>query len=235
MTFQTITFYLFSFVLIVSALGVITSRNPVYAALFLVLSFVTAAGLWLLLFAEFLALTLILVYVGAVMVLFLFVVMMLDINFDKLREGFRQNAFVAALVGIVMLAEMAILLGGKSLGLAGAMPGAPAAVSNTKELGRVLYTEYLLPFELAAVVLLIAMIAAIALTLRQRLGSKSQDIGAQVRVKSGDRLKIIKMDATVDAAEKTASEPVVEAAPSAVASSGPTAAPTQIPATGSKP
>lgn len=234
MTFQTITFYLFSFVLIVSALGVITSRNPVYAALFLVLSFVTAAGLWLLLFAEFLALTLILVYVGAVMVLFLFVVMMLDINFDKLREGFRQNAFVAALVGIVMLAEMAILLGGKSLGLAGAMPGVPAAVSNTKELGRVLYTEYLLPFELAAVVLLIAMIAAIALTLRERRGSKSQDIGAQVRVKSGDRLKIIKMDATVDAAEKTASKPVVDAAPSAVAASGLTAAPTQIPATGSK-
>ncbi len=231
MTFQTITFYLFSFVLIVSALGVITSRNPVYAALFLVLSFVTAAGLWLLLFAEFLALTLILVYVGAVMVLFLFVVMMLDINFDKLREGFRQNAFVAALVGIVMLAEMAILLGGKSLGLAGAMPGAPAAVSNTKELGRVLYTEYLLPFELAAVVLLIAMIAAIALTLRQRLGSKSQDIGAQVRVKSGDRLKIIKMDATVDAP----SESLAEAVPSAVATSGLTAAPTQIPATGSKP
>ncbi|MCA3001793.1 MAG: NADH-quinone oxidoreductase subunit J, partial [Rhodocyclaceae bacterium] len=189
MTFQTITFYLFSFVLIMSALGVITSRNPVYAALFLVLSFVTAAGLWMLLFAEFLALTLILVYVGAVMVLFLFVVMMLDINFDKLREGFRQNAFVAALVGIVMLAEMAILLGGKSLGLVAAMPGAPAAASNTKELGRVLYTEYLLPFELAAVVLLIAMIAAIALTLRERRGSKSQDIGAQVRVKSGDRLK----------------------------------------------
>ena len=233
MTFQTITFYLFFFVLILSALGVITSRNPVYAALFLVLSFVTAAGLWMLLFAEFLALTLILVYVGAVMVLFLFVVMMLDINFDKLREGFRQNAFVAALVGIVMLAEMAILLGGKSLGLVAAMPGAPAAASNTKELGRVLYTEYLLPFELAAVVLLIAMIAAIALTLRERRGSKSQDIGAQVRVKSGDRLKIIKMDATVDGVEKTSSAPVVDAAPSAVAASGPTAAP--APAAGSKP
>ena len=219
MTFQTITFYLFSFVLILSALGVITSRNPVYAVLFLVLSFVTAAGLWMLMFAEFLALTLILVYVGAVMVLFLFVVMMLDINFDKLREGFRQNAFVAALVGLVMLAEMAILLGGKSLGLAAAMPGAPAAVSNTKELGRVLYTEYLLPFELAAVVLLIAMIAAIALTLRERSGSKSQDIGAQVRVKSGDRLKIIKMDATVEAAVEAAvaapSEPVMNATPSA--------------------
>ena len=198
MTFQTITFYLFSFVLIASALGVITSRNPVHAALFLVLSFVTAAGLWMLLFAEFLALTLILVYVGAVMVLFLFVVMMLDINFDKLREGFRQNAFVAALVGVVMLAEMAILLGGRTLGLAVEMPGAPQAASNTKELGRVLYTEYLLPFELAAVVLLIAMIAAIALTLRERRGSKSQDIGAQVRVKSSDRLKIIKMDATVE-------------------------------------
>jgi NADH-quinone oxidoreductase subunit J len=225
MTFQTITFYLFSFVLIMSALGVITSRNPVYAALFLVLSFVTAAGLWMLLFAEFLALTLILVYVGAVMVLFLFVVMMLDINFDKLREGFRQNAFVAALVGVVMLAEMAILLGGKSLGLAAAMPGAPEAASNTRELGRVLYTEYLLPFELAAVVLLIAMIAAIALTLRERRGSKSQDIGAQVRVKSGDRLKIIKMDATVEAP----SEPVADAAPSGVVP------PPSAPAAGNKP
>ncbi len=232
MTFQTITFYLFSFVLILSALGVITSRNPVYAALFLVLSFVTAAGLWMLLFAEFLALTLILVYVGAVMVLFLFVVMMLDINFDKLREGFRQNALVAALVGVVMLAEMAILLGGKSLGLAVAMPGAPAAASNTKELGRVLYTEYLLPFELAAVVLLIAMIAAIALTLRERRGSKSQDIGAQVRVKSGDRLKIVKMDATVDGVEKTASGPVVDAAPAASAIAAP--APAPLPAPGSK-
>jgi NADH-quinone oxidoreductase subunit J len=198
MTFQTITFYLFSFVLIASALGVITSRNPIYAVLFLVLSFVTAAGLWMLLFAEFLALTLILVYVGAVMVLFLFVVMMLDINFDKLREGFRKNAVVAALVGLVMLAEMAILLSGKAMGLTGAMPGAPQAVSNTKELGRVLYTEYLLPFELSAVVLLIAMVAAIALTLRERRGAKAQDVGAQVRVKRDDRLKIIKMDATVE-------------------------------------
>ena len=198
MTFQTITFYLFSFVLIASALGVITARNPIYAALFLVLGFVTAAGLWMLLFAEFLALTLILVYVGAVMVLFLFVVMMLDINFDKLREGFRQNAFVAALVGLVMLAEMAILLSGKAMGLTTAMPGAPQAVSNTKELGRVLYTEYILPFELSAVVLVIAMVAAIALTLREKRGAKSQDINAQVRVKRNDRLKIIKMDASVE-------------------------------------
>ncbi len=210
MTFQTITFYLFSLVLIGAALGVITSRNPVYAALLLVLGFVTAAGLWMLLFAEFLALTLILVYVGAVMVLFLFVVMMLDINFDKLREGFRNNAFVAALVGLVLLAEMAILLGGKAMGLTGPMPGSPQAVSNTKELGRVLYTEYLLPFELASVVLVIAMVAAIALTLRARTGTKTQDVAAQVRVKRNDRLKIIKMDATpaetpdaaVDAATK---------------------------------
>ena len=199
MTFQTLTFYFFSSVLIASALGVITSRNPVYAALLLVLAFVTAAGLWLLLFAEFLALTLILVYVGAVMVLFLFVVMMLDINFDKLREGFRKNALVAALVGVVLLVEMAVLLGGKAMGLTAVMPGAPQAVSNTKELGRVLYTEYLLPFELAAVVLVIAMIAAIALTLRKRTGTKTQDVAAQVRVKRNDRLKIIKMDASVSA------------------------------------
>lgn len=210
MTFQTITFYLFSFVLIAGALGVITSRNPIYAALFLVLSFVTAAGLWILLFAEFLALTLVLVYVGAVMVLFLFVVMMLDINFDKLREGFRQNAFVAALVGVVMLAEMAILLSGKAMGLTTAMPGAPQAVSNTKELGRVLYTEYLLPFELSAVVLVIAMVAAIALTLRERSGAKKQDINAQVRVKRNDRLKIVKMDATLDTPATT--ETVTDAA-----------------------
>ncbi len=201
MTFQSIIFTLFAFVLICAALGVITSRNPVYAALSLVLSFVSAAGIWMLLYAEFLALTLILVYVGAVMVLFLFVVMMLDINFDKLREGFRKNAAIAALVGIVMLAEMAILLAGKAMGLVVEMPGAPAAVSNTKELGRVLYTQYLLPFELAAVVLLIAMVAAIALTMRERRGAKSQDVGAQVRVKSGDRLKIVKMDAVKNVAD----------------------------------
>jgi NADH-quinone oxidoreductase subunit J len=195
MTFQTLTFYLFSFVLVASALGVISSRNPVYAALLLVLAFVTAAGLWMLMFAEFLALTLILVYVGAVMVLFLFVVMMLDIDFAKLREGFRQNAAMAAVVGIVMLAEMAILLSGKAMGLTVPMPGAPTMASNTRALGMKLYTEYLLPFELAAVVLLIAMVAAIALTLRERRSVKAQDVGAQVRVKRDDRLKIVKMDA----------------------------------------
>ena len=182
--------------LIFSALRVITAKNPVHAAMFLVLSFVTAAALWLLIYAEFLAITLVLVYVGAVMVLFLFVVMMLDINFDKLREGFWKHLPIAATVAMLMAGQMALLLWGKALNLHNGTPGAPAAAaSNTKELGRILYTDYLLPFELAAVVLLVAMIAAIALTFRGRKDVKSQDIAAQVRVKSTDRLKIIKMDA----------------------------------------
>ena len=196
MTFQTITFYVFAAMLIFSALRVITAKNPVHAAMFLVLSFVTAAALWLLIYAEFLAITLVLVYVGAVMVLFLFVVMMLDINFDKLREGFWKHLPIAATVAMLMAGQMALLLWGKALKLHSESPGAPAAAaSNTKELGRILYTDYLLPFELAAVVLLVAMIAAIALTFRGRKDVKSQDIAAQVRVKSTDRLKIIKMDA----------------------------------------
>ena len=196
MTFQTITFYIFAAMLIFSALRVITAKNPVHAAMFLVLSFVTAAALWLLIYAEFLAITLVLVYVGAVMVLFLFVVMMLDINFDKLREGFWKHLPIAATVAMLMAGQMVLLLWGKTLKLHNVSPGAPAvAASNTKELGRILYTDYLLPFELAAVVLLVAMIAAIALTFRGRKDVKSQDIAAQVRVKSTDRLKIIKMDA----------------------------------------
>ena len=197
MTFQLITFYVFASVLLFAALAVILARNPVHSAMFLVLSFVTAAGLWILIYAEFLALTLILVYVGAVMVLFLFVVMMLDINFDQMREGFWKHLPIAATVAIAMVAQMALLLWSKSMHLRALSPGAPQAVSNTKELGRMLYTEYLLPFELAAVVLLVAMVAAIALTFRGRKESKSQIVGDQVRVKSGDRLKIIKlMDTT---------------------------------------
>ena len=197
MTFQLITFYVFASVLLFASLAVILARNPVHAAMFLVLSFVTAAGLWILIYAEFLALTLILVYVGAVMVLFLFVVMMLDINFDQMREGFWKHLPIAATVAIAMVAQMALLLWSKSMHLRAISPGAPQAVSNTKELGRMLYTEYLLPFELAAVVLLVAMVAAIALTFRGRKESKSQIVGDQVRVKSGDRLKIIKlMDTT---------------------------------------
>jgi NADH-quinone oxidoreductase subunit J len=198
MNFQSITFYTFAAVLLFSALRVITARNPVHAAMFLVLSFFTAAGLWLLIYAEFLALTLILVYVGAVMVLFLFVVMMLDINFDKLREGFWKHLPIAAVVALMMVAQMALLLWGKTMNLHTVSAGAPAAASNTKALGRMLYTDYLLPFELAAVVLLVAMVAAIALTLRGRKEAKSQNVANQVRVKSTDRLKIISMEADVE-------------------------------------
>ena len=194
MTFSTLIFYFFASVLVVSGLCVITMRNAVYAALFLILAFFTAAALWLLLFAEFLAITLVLVYVGAVMVLFLFVIMMLDINFAKLREGFWRYLPLAALVALVMAAEMVTLLISKSFGLAVVARAAPApGVSNVKELGRVLYTDYVLPFELAAVILLIAIVAAIALTLRSRKESKYQNVSEQVRVKSTDRLKIIKM------------------------------------------
>jgi NADH-quinone oxidoreductase subunit J len=198
MNFQSIAFYTFAAVLLFSALRVITARNPVHAAMFLVLSFFTAAGLWLLIYAEFLALTLILVYVGAVMVLFLFVVMMLDINFDKLREGFWKHLPTAAVVALMMVAQMALLLWGKTMNLHTVSAGAPAAASNTKALGRMLYTDYLLPFELAAVVLLVAMVAAIALTLRGRKEAKSQNVANQVRVKSTDRLKIISMEAEVE-------------------------------------
>ena len=209
MTFHAIVFYVFASTLIISALVVITARNPVHAALFLVLSFCSAAALWLLLYAEFLALTLILVYVGAVMVLFLFVVMMLDINFDKLREGFWRYLPVAATVAILMLAQMLLLLFDRSMRLVGARaPVAPAAgVSNTKELGRVLYTDYLLTFELAAVILLVAIVAAIALTLRGRKEVKTQNVGEQVRVKSSDRLKIISMPAEKDEPSAPVSPP----------------------------
>src|SRR5450759_4108633 len=196
MTFPTILFYFFATVLVVSGLCVITVRNAVYAALFLVLAFVTASALWLLLFAEFLAIALVLVYVGAVMVLFLFVVMMLDINFEKLREGFWRYLPVAATVALVMVIEMALLLKSKDFGLGIMSPGAPQpAASNVKELGRVLYTDYVLPFELSSVILLIVIVAAIARTLRKRKETKYQDMGAQIRVKSTERLKIISMPA----------------------------------------
>lgn len=201
MTFQSIVFYVFAAILIAAGLRVITARNPVHAALFLVLAFFTAAGLWLLLYAEFLALTLILVYVGAVMVLFLFVVMMLDINFDKLREGFWKYLPVAATVAIAMVVEMGLLIKSKDFALAkiNAPVASKAGQSNTAELGRILYTEYLLPFELASVILLVAIVAAIALTLRTRKGTKHQDPNEQIRVKRNERLKIVKMEAEKDA------------------------------------
>lgn len=195
MNFQDIIFYFFSAVLIASALGVITVRNPVYSALLLVLAFVTSAGLWLLLEAEFLAITLVLVYVGAVMVLFLFVVMMLDINLEKLREGFWKWFPLGGVVALVMVVEIAMIMFGKQFSLEEMPTPEPKAAdySNTKELGRVLYTEYVYAFELAAVLLLVAMVAAIALTLRHREDKKSLDIAKQVSVKKEDRLRIVSM------------------------------------------
>jgi NADH-quinone oxidoreductase subunit J len=191
MDFTLFLFYAFGIVLLVSASLVVTVRNPVHAALWLVLSFITAAGLWMLLYAEFLAITLVLVYVGAVMVLFLFVVMMLDINIDRLREGFWKNLPLAGVVGVLMAVEMVALVVRGARGAAGG--GAPlAGYSNTKALGQVLYTDYVFPFELAAVVLLVAIVAAIALTLRQRKATKYQDAHTQTMVKSGDRLRIVK-------------------------------------------
>jgi NADH-quinone oxidoreductase subunit J len=195
MSFQDIIFYFFSTVLVLAALGVITARNPVHAALLLVLAFFTSSGLWLLLEAEFLAITLVLVYVGAVMVLFLFVVMMLDINIDRLREGFLKWFPFGALLAVVMAAEMAMVLMGKQFGIE-EMPAPPsrgADYSNTKELGRLIYTEYVYAFELAAVILLVAIVAAIALTLRQRTGIKSVDAAKQVAVKRGDRVRMVSM------------------------------------------
>src|SRR5467141_3688448 len=190
--FEYAVFWIFAAILVIAALCVIMVRNPVHSALFLVLAFFTAAALWMLLRAEFLAITLVLVYVGAVMVLFLFVVMMLDINIDLLREGFWGNLPLAGLVGALMALEMVALVWRGASGAAD--PGAPpAGYSNTKALGQVLYTDYVFPFEIAAVILLVAIIAAIALTLRSRKETKYQHPSEQLSVKSGDRLRIVKM------------------------------------------
>ena len=191
MDFTVVLFYAFGFTLLASAAMVVLLRNPVHAALFLVLSFFTAAAIWMLLYAEFLAITLVLVYVGAVMVLFLFVIMMLDINIDLLREGFWKNAPLAGIVGAVMAGEMVALIARGSRGAVD--PGAPAAgFSNTKALGQVLYTDYVFPFEIAAVILLVAIVAAIALTLRKRKETKYQHPSEQLAVRAGDRLRIVK-------------------------------------------
>ena len=195
MSFADIIFYFFSVILVASALGVITARNPVHSALLLVLAFFASAGLWLLLEAEFLAITLVLVYVGAVMVLFLFVVMMLDINLARLREGFWKWFPFGLLLGLLMSIEMTMVLTGKQFAV-DELPTPmvrPADYSNTKELGRLIYTEYVYAFELAAVILLVAIVAAIALTLRQRGGSKSMDVAKQVAVKREDRIRMVSM------------------------------------------
>ena len=195
MTFQSFIFYFFAAILLFAAVRVITARNPVHAALFLVLAFFTSAGIWVQLQAEFLAITLVLVYVGAVMVLFLFVVMMLDINIDRLRAGFWSYLPLGALVALLLVAEMALILGQSYFDAEGAPAPEPlpAGYSNTKELGRLIYTEYVYPFEIAAVVLLVAIVAAIALTLRRRKNSKYIDPARQVNVRREDRVRIVSM------------------------------------------
>jgi NADH-quinone oxidoreductase subunit J len=189
--FETIVFYAFGAVLLLSGLRVVTARNPVHGALFLVLAFFTAAGLWLLLRAEFLAIALVVVYVGAVMVLFLFVVMMLDINIERVREGFWRNLPLALVVGIIMVWEMVTVLAYRYWGTAPRQ--LPANYSNTKELGRVLYTDYAFAFEVAAVILLVAIIAAIALTLRRRKDTRSQDVSEQLRARPSERMRLVSM------------------------------------------
>ena len=195
-----IFFWWLAVVLLGSALGVITSRNPIFSALFLVLAFVTSAMLWLLLEAEFLAIVLVLVYVGAVMVLFLFVVMMLDINLDILKEGFVRFAPVGALVALIMVAELATVFYVRNAGLPilANPPPHPADYSNTEALGAVLYTEHVYAFELAAFILLLAIIAAIVLTMRKRPGLKRQDIAQQVAVRRQDRVRLVSMEAERD-------------------------------------
>jgi NADH-quinone oxidoreductase subunit J len=192
--FELAVFWVFASILVIAAICVITLRNPVHSALFLVLAFFTAAALWMLLRAEFLAIALVLVYVGAVMVLFLFVVMMLDINLERLREGFWSYLPLGAAVGLVMVFEMVLVLGGAfgQQALPGPNDPGPGA-SNTKELGRVLYTDYAYPLELAAVLLLVAIVVAIALTLRKRKDTKYQDPARQVAVRRGDRVRLVSM------------------------------------------
>jgi NADH-quinone oxidoreductase subunit J len=196
MEFKSFLFYFFSLILVFAGLRVVTARNPVHSAMFLVLSFFTAACIWILLEAEFLAITLVLVYIGAVMVLFLFVVMMLDINLDRLREGFWRWFPVGALVAAIMVVEMVLVLW-QPFGEAHMPPPEPQAAeySNTKALGRLIYTEYVYPFEIAAVILLVAIVAAIALTLRRRPGTKHQDPARQVVVRRRDRVRLVSLPA----------------------------------------
>ncbi|MEW5887976.1 MAG: NADH-quinone oxidoreductase subunit J [Pseudomonadota bacterium] len=197
MDFKTFVFYFLSAILLFAAVRVITARNPVHAVLYLVLSFFTAGGLWLLLHAEFLAIMLVLVYIGAVMVLFLFVVMMLDINLERLRQGFWSNLWVGLPVAVLMVAEMALVLTGRYFGAEAlpTPPPQPADYSNTKELGRIIYTDYVYPFELASVILLVAIIAAVALTLRRRKDTKYTDPSKQIAVKRNERVRMVSMPA----------------------------------------
>ena len=193
--FEQVVFYFFAAVLVVAGALVITVRNPVHAALALVLAFFTSAAIWLLLEAEFLAIALVLVYVGAVMVLFLFVVMMLDVNVAPLREGFIRYLPAGIGVAVVVLAELVIVLAGDRLDLLPVPAPHPADYSNTEELGLVLYTVYVYPFEVASVILLVAIVAAIALTLRRREGRRGPRPEEQVRVRRADRVRLVRMPA----------------------------------------
>jgi len=196
MDLTTIAFYVLATVMILAALRVITARNPVHAVLFLVLAFFNAGGLWLLLQAEFLAIALVMVYVGAVMVLFLFVVMMLDINIERLRQGFWSNLPLGATLGALILGEMALVLSTEYFGTSRFPDYAmPADYSNTKELGRLLFTDYVYPFELASIILLVAIIVAVVLTLRQRLDVKRLNPAEQIAVRHTDRLRVLQMPA----------------------------------------
>jgi NADH-quinone oxidoreductase subunit J len=207
MSFELIAFYLFAAVATAAALGVILLKNPVHAVLSLVLVFFSTACLWLLLQAEFLGIALVLVYVGAVMVLFLFVVMMLDINLTPLREGFARYLPVAAVVAGVMFVQMLVLLGvttGKrSIEMAATDPAAAAGMSNLEWIGKALFSGYLLPFEVAAVLLTVGILAAVMLTLRRRAGARHQDPAKQSAVRAGDRLRIVKMAAESRPSEET--------------------------------
>jgi NADH-quinone oxidoreductase subunit J len=217
MEFTSVLFYVFAAIMVLASLRVITTKNPVHAALFLVLAFFNAAGIWLLLKAEFLAIVLVLVYVGAVMVLFLFVVMMLDINIDKMREGFWGYLPVASAVGAVIVLEMAAVLYRAYNQTDLSLEAAALNIGGTKELGLLIYTKYIYGFEIAAVILLVAIIAAVALTLRKRKDTKAIDPGLAVRVKRNDRLRIVKMDAVnqraIDAANVEAAAAAAAAAP----------------------
>jgi NADH-quinone oxidoreductase subunit J len=199
MEFKTFLFYMFAAIMLFGALRVITARNPVHAALYLVLAFFNAAGIWMLLQAEFLAILLVMVYVGAVMVLFLFVVMMLDIDLARLRSGFWSYLPLGGMIGLLMVVEMSLVLGGKYFG-AEALPGQtmPDGYSNTKELGRLLYTEYVYPFELASVILLVGVIAAVMLTLRQRKDTKYPKPSKQIATRREDSVRLVSMPAEKD-------------------------------------
>jgi NADH-quinone oxidoreductase subunit J len=214
MDINTALFYLFSAVLLFASFRVITARSPVYAALFLVLAFFNAACVWMLLRAEFLAIVLVLVYVGAVMVLFLFVVMMLDVGSNEMREGFWKHFPIAAVVGVVIALEMAaVLIPGTSVRDAPVADALALKMGNTKLLGVEVYTKYLYPLQIAAVLLLVAIISAIALTLRRRKDSKYQDPSEQVRVQAADRMRVVKMQPIVEAPDPVPAPVAAAAAP----------------------